>query len=174
MVITNAYAFVGDLHDRMPVILESDHFEPWLTGAAGIELLKPAADDVLRRWPVSKRVNSSRADAEEATLIACWQSYSSGRAPASQPAPALPQSAPLQSPPPAATVEAAAVRRPRNTNRWPLCGLRRSVSCTSSASPSKPLRTMQNGAPCCSMALYGAGATGEGHAMTGSPQRTRA
>jgi hypothetical protein len=32
-------------------------------------LLKPAADDVLQRWPVSKRVNSSRADAEDATLI---------------------------------------------------------------------------------------------------------
>src|SRR5262249_4646146 len=31
-------------------------------------------------------------------------------------------------------------RRPRNTNRWPLCGLRLSVSCTSSAKPSKPLR----------------------------------
>src|SRR5262249_52547702 len=28
----------------------------------------------------------------------------------------------------------------RNTNRWPLCGLRLSVSCTSSANPSKPLR----------------------------------
>src|ERR1700756_4331899 len=31
-------------------------------------------------------------------------------------------------------------RRPRKTNRWPLCGLRLSVSCTSSARPSKPLR----------------------------------
>jgi hypothetical protein len=38
-------------------------------GEAGTELLKPAADDVLQRWPVSKRVNSSRADAEDATLI---------------------------------------------------------------------------------------------------------
>ena len=53
----------------MPVILESDQFEPWLTGEAGPELLKPAADDVLQRWPVSKRVNSSRADAEDSTLI---------------------------------------------------------------------------------------------------------
>jgi putative SOS response-associated peptidase YedK len=69
MVITDANAFVADLHDRMPVILDSDQFEPWLTGAAGVELLKPAADDVLQRWPVSKRVNSSRADAEDATLI---------------------------------------------------------------------------------------------------------
>jgi hypothetical protein len=31
--------------------------------------LKPAANDLLTRWPVSKRVNSSRADDEDATLI---------------------------------------------------------------------------------------------------------
>ena len=45
----------------MPVILEPEQFEPWLTGAAGLELLKPVADDVLQCWPVSRRVNSWRA-----------------------------------------------------------------------------------------------------------------
>ena len=30
--------------------------------------MKPAADDVLQVWPVSKRVNSSKADGEDATL----------------------------------------------------------------------------------------------------------
>jgi putative SOS response-associated peptidase YedK len=53
----------------MPVILEADQFEPWLSGSAGVELLKPAANDVLQRWPVSKRVNSSRASDDDATLI---------------------------------------------------------------------------------------------------------
>jgi putative SOS response-associated peptidase YedK len=61
MVITDANEFVGEVHDRMPVVLEPDQFEPWLTGRAGLELLKPAGNDVLQRWPVSKRVNSSRA-----------------------------------------------------------------------------------------------------------------
>ena len=61
--------FVAKVHDRMPVILESEQFEPWLMASAGIELLKPAANDLLQRWPVSKRVNSSRADADDATLI---------------------------------------------------------------------------------------------------------
>jgi putative SOS response-associated peptidase YedK len=42
---------------------------PWLMASAGIELLKPAANDLLQRWPVSKRVNSSRADADDPTLI---------------------------------------------------------------------------------------------------------
>ena len=69
MVITDANKFVAQVHDRMPVILEADQFEPWLSGSAGVELLKPAANDVLRRWPVSKRVNSSRASDDDATLI---------------------------------------------------------------------------------------------------------
>jgi putative SOS response-associated peptidase YedK len=53
----------------MPVILETHQFEPWLTGRAGVELLKPAANGVLQSWPVSKRVNSSRASDDDATLI---------------------------------------------------------------------------------------------------------
>jgi hypothetical protein len=32
-------------------------------------LMKPANDDVLQKWPVSKRVNGSRADSGDATLI---------------------------------------------------------------------------------------------------------
>lgn len=33
-------------------------------------LLKPAGDDVLQRWPVSKRVNSSKAPTDDGSLIA--------------------------------------------------------------------------------------------------------
>jgi hypothetical protein len=69
MVITDANEVIGELHDRMPVILEQDQFEPWLSSAAGVEILTPAADDVLQRWPVSRRVNSSRADDGDASLI---------------------------------------------------------------------------------------------------------
>ena len=39
----------------MPVILEQ--FEPWLAGAASVEVLKPAREDVLQMWPVSRKVN---------------------------------------------------------------------------------------------------------------------
>ena len=69
MVITEPNDFVRELHDRMPVILEPGQFEPWLSGEAGVEMLKPVANDVLRRWPVSKRVNSSRAPADDPTLM---------------------------------------------------------------------------------------------------------
>jgi putative SOS response-associated peptidase YedK len=52
----------------MPVLLEPNDFEPWLRDT-GSELMRPAAGDVLQRWPVSKRVNSSRASDDDATPI---------------------------------------------------------------------------------------------------------
>lgn len=42
-----------------PSASPEQEFEPWLSGEAGLEVLKPANDDLLQRWPVSKRVNSS-------------------------------------------------------------------------------------------------------------------
>ena len=48
MIITDATEFVGELHDRMPVILEPKQFQASLTGGAGLELLKPAANDLLQ------------------------------------------------------------------------------------------------------------------------------
>jgi putative SOS response-associated peptidase YedK len=69
MIITEPNAFVAAVHDRMPVLLTQDQLEPWLTGGAGVEYFKPAADDYLQKCPVSKRVNSSRADDNDPTLI---------------------------------------------------------------------------------------------------------
>jgi putative SOS response-associated peptidase YedK len=69
MIVTEPNEFAAEIHDRMPVFLSGDQFTPWLTGEAGAEFLKPAPNDYLQRWPVSKRVNSSKADADDATLI---------------------------------------------------------------------------------------------------------
>ena len=63
-----ANAFAADIHDRMPIFLGEDQFVPWLNGEAGAEVLKPAPNDYLQRWPVSKRVNSSKANTDDATL----------------------------------------------------------------------------------------------------------
>jgi putative SOS response-associated peptidase YedK len=68
MIITAPNAWTAEVHDRMPVVLEERDFSAWLE-QGGTNLLKPAPNDILQRWPVSKRVNSSRADAEDATLI---------------------------------------------------------------------------------------------------------
>jgi putative SOS response-associated peptidase YedK len=69
MIITEPNKFVAEVHDRMPVLLTEQQFDPWLTGKAGVEYLKSAPNDFLQKWPVSKRVNSSRADDNDATLI---------------------------------------------------------------------------------------------------------
>lgn len=69
MIITEPNEFVAEVHDRMPVLLTEKDYDPWLRAEAGIELLKAAPNDVLQKWPVSKRVNSSRADDSDATLV---------------------------------------------------------------------------------------------------------
>jgi putative SOS response-associated peptidase YedK len=69
MIITEPNKFVAEVHDRMPVLLAEKDFEPWLDGRAGRDLLRPAPEGVLQRWPVSKRVNNSKAPADDPTLI---------------------------------------------------------------------------------------------------------
>ena len=69
MIITEPNAFVAEVHDRMPALVAEKDYDAWLDGSAGVELLRPAADDLLQRWQVSKRVNSSKAPADDPTLI---------------------------------------------------------------------------------------------------------
>jgi putative SOS response-associated peptidase YedK len=57
VIVTAANAFTRGIHDRMPVLLDRTDFDRWLIGEGQAELLKPAADGVLRMWPVSRRVN---------------------------------------------------------------------------------------------------------------------
>jgi hypothetical protein len=42
---------------------------PLLSGKAGVELLRPAPNDLLRIWPVSKRVNVVGRGDEDPSLI---------------------------------------------------------------------------------------------------------
>ena len=69
MIITNANELASKVHDRMPVLLSPDEFEPWLSGQAGTEILNRAPELALQVWPVSRRVNSSRAPGDDPTLI---------------------------------------------------------------------------------------------------------
>jgi putative SOS response-associated peptidase YedK len=69
MIICEPNDFVAEVHDRVPILLSANEFEPWLKGEAGLELLKPAPNDLLQKWLVSKRVNSSRASDDDPTLI---------------------------------------------------------------------------------------------------------
>jgi len=49
MIITEPNDFVAEVHNRMPVLLESDQFEHWLSGDIGVEELRPAPNDYLAR-----------------------------------------------------------------------------------------------------------------------------
>jgi putative SOS response-associated peptidase YedK len=69
MIITEPNDFVAKVHDRMPALLSERQFEAWLSGEAGPGILKPAPNEYLQRWPVSNRVNGSKADADDVTLI---------------------------------------------------------------------------------------------------------
>lgn len=70
MIITEPNEFVAEVHDRMPALLAERDFDAWLSGEAGTELLRPAPNELLHRWPVSQRVNSSRASDDDESLIA--------------------------------------------------------------------------------------------------------
>jgi hypothetical protein len=56
------------IHNRMPVFLQPKDFAGWLDGSARPELLKPASEELLQAWPVSKRVNRPSND-EDASLV---------------------------------------------------------------------------------------------------------
>ena len=62
IITTDANATMRQLHDRMPVILEPDDWPVWLGEVPSdrTALLRPAAEGVLRLWPVSRAVNSVR------------------------------------------------------------------------------------------------------------------
>ena len=51
------------------MVLDKADIGPWLNGAAGVEVLKPASDDGLRMWPVSRRVNKTGSGDDDPTLF---------------------------------------------------------------------------------------------------------
>ena len=70
IVVTAANATMAPIHDRMPVIVEPPEWPLWLGETEGdaAALLHPAAEDTLRVWPVSTRVN--RPANNDADLLA--------------------------------------------------------------------------------------------------------
>jgi len=51
------------------VILDTADIKSWLNGTAGPEPLKSAAEDRLRMWPVSRRVNKTGTGDDDPTLV---------------------------------------------------------------------------------------------------------
>ena len=64
IITTTANELVGEIHDRMPVILPPDAYDRWL---ANIEpdprdLLVPFPSELMKIWPISTRVNKPEND----------------------------------------------------------------------------------------------------------------
>ena len=90
IVTTRANRRLGELHDRMPVVVPPDAFDLWLDCArvdaqTAATLIAPCGDDVLTPHPVSPAVNHALND--NARLIEPYEP------PAEQPAPAKPKRA---------------------------------------------------------------------------------
>jgi putative SOS response-associated peptidase YedK len=69
IIVTDANAFTRPIHDRMPALLDPADFSAWLRDGRGTPLLRPAAEDKLRMWPVSPRVNRAGAGDDDPTLL---------------------------------------------------------------------------------------------------------
>ena len=53
----------------MPVLLDKAGIRDWLNRTGRAELSRPASDDRLRMWPVSRRVNKTGTGDDDPTLI---------------------------------------------------------------------------------------------------------
>jgi putative SOS response-associated peptidase YedK len=69
IIVSGASAWMQPYHDRMPVLLIPDQFDAWLSGAAGPEILRPAAEEALREWIVSDRVNRTGQGDDDPLLV---------------------------------------------------------------------------------------------------------
>jgi putative SOS response-associated peptidase YedK len=72
ILTTTPNALLADVHDRMPVILSPEHYDLWLApgfrrSPALKEMLNPFDATLMRRYPVSTRVNFVRNDDPERT-----------------------------------------------------------------------------------------------------------
>jgi putative SOS response-associated peptidase YedK len=63
ILTTEAPDGIHDLHDRMPVMLAPDGFEPWLAGTDPI--IDPGIVAAAQVRPVSQKVNSPKYDAPD-------------------------------------------------------------------------------------------------------------
>lgn len=72
IITTTANQTLGELHDRMPVILKHENFDFWLSSNSKtdllLELLKPAEENLLQFYKVSSLVNSPKNESPECIL----------------------------------------------------------------------------------------------------------
>ena len=69
VIVSGASEWMQPYHDRMPVLLAPSQFGPWLDGSAGVELLRPAAEEALREWIVTTELNRPGQGDDDPAMI---------------------------------------------------------------------------------------------------------
>ena len=75
ILTTGPNSLVADLHDHMPVIVTPDKYDVWLDPDVNDfdtirDILKPYDANLMRRYPVSRKLNNSKSDdAESASPV---------------------------------------------------------------------------------------------------------
>ena len=68
VITTPANELVGQIHDRMPLILAAEHYQRWLSEEPHPqELMKSFPAEAMRMWPVSTRLNKPANDDPQVT-----------------------------------------------------------------------------------------------------------
>ncbi|MGD9657797.1 MAG: SOS response-associated peptidase [Methylocystis sp.] len=69
IIVGPSNEWMRPFHDRMPIILDWRDANAWLTGDDPASWLRPAPEDALQQWIVSRRVNRSNEADDDPTLI---------------------------------------------------------------------------------------------------------
>ena len=66
IVTTAANKILKPIHHRMPLIVPPEHFDTWLSRFSDLadihQLMRPADEEILRAYPISRRVNATAND----------------------------------------------------------------------------------------------------------------
>jgi putative SOS response-associated peptidase YedK len=73
ILTTTPNSLVADMHDRMPVIVPPDKYDVWLDPDVNAfdairDILKPYDASLMRRYPVSRKLNNSQNDDSDSAL----------------------------------------------------------------------------------------------------------
>jgi hypothetical protein len=84
ILTTTPNAVTAEVHDRMPVILHPDTYDPWLDPgfsevAAVSKMLKPYDALLMRSYPVSNRINHAANDDPDCSAPVAVESPSQGQ-----------------------------------------------------------------------------------------------
>ena len=67
IITTTPNKLMAELHNRMPVILDPETFNGWMTGSTEEvgQLLMPCPAEMLKAYPISRQVNNPRNEGAE-------------------------------------------------------------------------------------------------------------